>query len=78
MSTDGRRPSHAGSSKAPECTDACLYEFGAEWCAAFDAPCIKAHERVPVCPCGRNLHIWQNPWNHAAGCSMQPVAKDET
>ena len=26
-----------------------------------------------VCPCGLNLDIWQNDWNHQAGCPMRPV-----
>lgn len=26
------------------------------------------------CPCGLNLNIWQNSWNHWPGCSMQPAA----
>jgi len=26
-----------------------------------------------VCACGLNLDIWQNSWNHRAGCLMQPI-----
>lgn len=26
---------------------------------------------MSACPCGLNPDIWQNPWNHETGCSMQ-------
>lgn len=35
-----------------------------------EAPEVVTHPNV--CPCGRNLHIWQNPWNHEPGCPMTP------
>ena len=39
---------------------------------------MTASEQVPTCACGKNLHIWQNPWNHADGCPMTPVTASET
>jgi hypothetical protein len=29
---------------SPRCKDGCVYEFGSEWCAAFDTPCIDAKQ----------------------------------
>lgn len=28
-------------------------------------------ERARLCDCGLDVNVWQNPWNHRAGCSMR-------
>ena len=38
---------HADAPLSDRCHDGCVYEFGAEWCAAFDVPCIDHGQDRP-------------------------------